>query len=191
MQYIEQSLNTLYKKGIVSFESLTELNKENLTEINLVETNISQTHFVSDLFTVKTAYEFIINNCPPKLDKQVLKSCDINNYLTENITYNKDMTAQIKDELLQSVSLASGMVQAGERIVDRGEIIDEYTYNVLRSLKIVYENKTGGNQRQGIILGGQFVLVFGIMCCMWLYLWSFRARNQITIRIYSSRLSRE
>ena len=42
MQYIEQSLNTLYKKGIVSFESLTELNKENLTEINLVETNISQ-----------------------------------------------------------------------------------------------------------------------------------------------------
>ncbi|MCE5227227.1 MAG: HDIG domain-containing protein [Porphyromonadaceae bacterium] len=176
MQYIEQSLNSLYKKGIVSFESLTELNKGNLTEINLVETNISQTHFVSDLFTVKTAYEFIINNCPPKLDKQVLKSCDINNYLTENITYNGDMTAQIKDELLQSVSLASGMVQAGERIVDRGEIIDEYTYNVLRSLKIVYENKTGGNQRQGIILGGQFVLVFGIMCCMWLYLWSFRAR---------------
>jgi membrane-associated HD superfamily phosphohydrolase len=87
------------------------------------------------------------------------------------------MTARVKDELLQNVSLASGMVQAGERIVDRGEIIDGYTYNVLRSLKIVYENKTGGNQRMGMILGGQFVLVMGIMLCMWLYLVVFPGKD--------------
>ena len=68
------------------------------------------------------------------------------------------------------------MVQAGERIVDRGEIIDNHTYNVLRSLKIVHETKSGGAQRQSIILGGQFVLVCGIIFCFWLYLWSFRLK---------------
>jgi putative nucleotidyltransferase with HDIG domain len=68
------------------------------------------------------------------------------------------------------------MVQAGERIVDRGEIVDNRTYNILRSLKIVHESKTGGNQRQGLMIGGQFVLVFGIIFCFWLYLWSFRSR---------------
>ena len=47
---------------------------------------------------------------------------------------------------------ASGMVQAGERIVDRGEIIDGYTYNVLRSLKIVYE------KRQEVISGWEMIL---------------------------------
>ena len=176
MQYIEHSLSNLYARGIVSYESLNQLNKDNYAEINVVENNVSKAHFVSDLFTVKTAYEFIINNCPPRLDKKVLKACDINNYLVENVSYDSTMTARVKDELLQNVSLASGMVQAGERIVDRGEIIDGYTYNVLRSLKIVYENKTGGNQRMGMILGGQFVLVMGIMLCMWLYLWSFRVK---------------
>ena len=68
------------------------------------------------------------------------------------------------------------MVQAGERIVDRERLLDNHTYNVLRSLKIVHETKSGGAQRQSIILGGQFVLVCGIIFCFWLYLWSFRLK---------------
>ena len=86
------------------------------------------------------------------------------------------MSDKIKEDMLQSVSIANGMVQAGERIVDRGEIIDNHTYNVLRSLKAIHEAKTGGTQTQGIILAGQFVLVFGLMFCFWLYLWSFRLK---------------
>lgn len=43
------------------------------------------------------------------------------------------MSDKIKEDMLQGVSIANGMVQAGERIVDRGEIIDNHTYNVLRS----------------------------------------------------------
>lgn len=174
MQYIESSLAKLYKSGIISSPDLENLKREDHSRINLLENNVSQSRFTSDFFTVKTAYEFIINNCPTRLDKSVLQSCDIDNYLTENISYDKDMSEKVKEDMLNSVSLANGMVQAGERIVDRGEIIDNQTYNVLRSLKIVHETKSGGAQRQSIIMGGLFVLVFGIMFCFWLYLWSFR-----------------
>lgn len=176
MQYIESSLNNLYKNGIIASQELDDLKKDNHERINLLENNIAHSRYVSDFFTIKTAYEFIINNCPPRLEKAVLQSCDINNYLTENIAYNKEMSEKVKDDMLRSVSLANGMVQAGERIVDRGEIIDNHTYNVLRSLKIVHESKSGGAQRQSIILGGQFVLVIGIIFCFWLYLWSFRLK---------------
>lgn len=174
MQYIESSLAKLYKSGIISSPDLENLKREDHSRINLLENNVAQSRFTSDFFTVKTAYEFIINNCPTRLDKSVLQSCDIDNYLTENISYDKDMSEKVKEDMLNSVSLANGMVQAGERIVDRGEIIDNQTYNVLRSLKIVHETKSGGAQRQSIIMGGLFVLVFGIMFCFWLYLWSFR-----------------
>lgn len=174
MQYIESSLAKLYKSGIISSPDLENLKREDHSRINLLENNVAQSRFTSDFFTVKTAYEFIINNCPTRLDKSVLQSCDIDNYLTENISYDKDMSEKVKENMLNSVSLANGMVQAGERIVDRGEIIDNQTYNVLRSLKIVHETKSGGAQRQSIIMGGLFVLVFGIMFCFWLYLWSFR-----------------
>lgn len=174
MRYIEKSLNDLYKKGIVSATGMDLLEKEKPEKVNLLTNNVSQSVNADNFFTVKTAYEFIINNCPENLDKNILKSCDINNYLTDNVSYDAATTQKVKDEKLQSVPLASGMVQAGERIVDRGEIIDNHTYNVLRSMKILYETKAGGTQRLGIMMAGQFVLVFGIMLCFGLYLWSFR-----------------
>lgn len=174
MQYIEHSLVSLYKKGIIDPSELETLKKGKYEHVNLIENSVAHLRYTSDLFTVKTAYEFVINNCPTHLDKAVLQSCDINNYLKENITYDEAMSEKVKNDMLRSVTPANGMVQAGERIVDRGEIVDNHTYNVLRSLKIVHETKTGGAERQSIILGGQFVLVLGIIFCFWLYLWSFR-----------------
>ena len=176
MQYVESSLHELYRNGIISTQDWDRLRKEERQRINIRENTVAQSRYVSDLFTVRTAYEFIINNCPASLDRAKLQSCDINDYLIENVTYDADMSEKVKNTLLQSVPIASGMVQAGERIVDRGEIIDNHTYNVLRSLKIVHEQKSGGSQTQGIILAGQFVLVFGLMFCFWTYLWSFRLK---------------
>lgn len=176
MQYIEKMLQQLYSNGIISPEEMEKLHAQGYSQINLLRNTVSSPHYVSDFFTVKSAYEFIINNCPSSLNRSLLQACDINNYLIENVSYDTEMSDRVKQELLQSVPISSGVVQAGERIVDRGEIIDSQTYNVLRSLKKVYESKSGGNQRHHLMLAGQIILVFGIIFCYWLYLWSFRIK---------------
>ena len=127
MQYVESSLHELYRNGIISTQDWDRLRKEERQRINIRENMVAQSRYVSDLFTVRTAYEFIINNCPASLDRAKLQSCDINDYLIENVTYDADMSEKVKNTLLQSVPIASGMVQAGERIVARGEIIDNHT----------------------------------------------------------------
>ena len=72
MQYIENSLVKLYKNGIISSQELDDLKKDKYERVNLLENNVAHSRYASDFFTVKTAYEFIINNCPPRLDKSVL-----------------------------------------------------------------------------------------------------------------------
>lgn len=176
MQYIERSLIQLYKNSMIAYQDMEELRKDSREKLKILENNISESRYISDLFTVRTAYEFILNNAPSTLDKDLLRACNINDYLTENLSYDKDMSERVLEDKLQAVPIASGMVQAGERIVDRGEIVDNHTYNILRSLKIIHESKTGTNQQQGLVIAGQFVLVFGIIFCFWLYLWSFRPR---------------
>lgn len=175
-QYIESALIRLYKNGILSPQALEELKRDKVERVNIVENNLSQPQYVSDMFTIRTAYEFILNNSPQSLDKTILQSCNINNYLTENVTYDKSMSERVLDEKLNSVGISNGMVQAGERIVDRGEIIDNHTYNVLRSLKIVHESKSGGTQILWIQTVGIVVLLVSVFLCFWLYLWSFRPR---------------
>ena len=176
MQYIERMLQQLYTSGIVSSQDWEKLHTEQYSQINLIRNTLSSPHYVSDLFTVKTAYEFIINNCPANLNRSLLQSCDINNYLVENVTYDAATSDKVRNELIQSVPISSGIIQAGERIVDRGEIVTPHTYNVLRSLKIIYESQSGGNQRHNLMLAGQVTLVFGLLFCYWLYLFSFRRK---------------
>jgi len=176
LHYMERSLGWIYQRGILRHDELEELREDSRSRIKMLKNNVAETKYVSDLFTVRTAYEYIIHNIPPYLHPDSLRACNIDSFLTENVAYDQEMSAKVKDDLLQSIPIANGMVQAGERIVDRGEIVDTHTYNVLRSLKIVHETKTGGNQHWGYILAGQSVLVIGIILCFWLYLWSFRPR---------------
>lgn len=175
-QYIESALIRLYKNGIISPQALEELKRDQVEQINIVENNLSRPQYVSDMFTIRTAYEFILNNSPNSLDKAILQSCNINNFLTENVTYDESMSDRVLAEKLNAVAISNGMVQAGERIVDRGEIIDNHTYNVLRSLKIVHENKAGGTQIIWIQMVGIIVLLVVLFFCFWLYLWSFRPK---------------
>jgi putative nucleotidyltransferase with HDIG domain len=172
---MERSLAWIYQRGMLRHDELEELRKDSRSRIKLLENNVAETKFVSDLFTVRTAYEYIINNVPSYLHPDSLRLCNIDSFLSENVSYDAEMSGKVKDDLLQSIPIANGMVQAGERIVDRGEIVDKHTYNVLRSLKMVHETKTGGGKLHwGYILAAQSILVCGLFLCFWLYLWSFR-----------------
>ncbi|MDR1116016.1 MAG: HDIG domain-containing protein [Tannerella sp.] len=174
--YIDKSLRGIYNKGIISSSELELMNKENRTRITVLTNSVADARPLTDFHSVKSAYEEIINNAPGYIDKDILKRCNINEYLTENIFYDPDASNKILEDLIRNVPLSGGMVQAGERIVDRGEVIDNHTYSVLRSLKIIHETKSGGAQRQNVIFIGQIVLVFGIMACFGLYMATFNSR---------------
>ena len=173
IRYIESQLTKFYDNGILSASELDSLQKEKPGRINTVRNNLSELRPVKDLYSTKTAYEAILDEAPNTIDPVILRSYNLHNYLTENITCDEHTSEKMLNELLQNVALSTGMVQAGERIVDRGEVVDGKTYLMLRSLKIVHETKSGGARRQGIIWIGQLILIFGILFCCGLYLASF------------------
>ncbi len=176
LRYIENSLRNAYNKGITSATDLEFMRKENRTRIHVLTNSISGVRNLSDIYSVKTAYEDIINNAPTYIEKDILTECNINEYLTENLLYDAETSNKILEDLIQNIPLSSGIVQAGERIVDRGEVIDKHTYSVLRSLKTIHETKSGGAQRQNIFLIGQFILIFGIFACFGFYLVTFNPK---------------
>jgi putative nucleotidyltransferase with HDIG domain len=173
LKYIDNAICDRYSKGIISSSQLELLKRENKTKINVLTNSVSEIKNSSDFYSVKSAYESIINGIPVYVEMNDLLKCNINEYLTDNIFYDKETSEKVLDEILQSIPISTGMVQAGERIVDRGEIVDSKTYNMLKSLKQVHETKSGGGKRQNTILFGLFVLILSILACFGLYLGSF------------------
>jgi putative nucleotidyltransferase with HDIG domain len=176
LKYIDNSLCDIYNQGIISSSQLELMMRKGKKKIKVLTNSLAETKNLSDLHSVKSAYEVIVNNVPPDVDGEDLKNCNINEYLAENIFYDGETSEKSLNELQQRIPVSTGMVQAGERIVDRGEVIDRKIYNVLRSLKQVHETKSGGTKRQNAILFGQFVLILGMLACFGLYLATFNPK---------------
>ncbi|MDR2473891.1 MAG: HDIG domain-containing protein [Tannerella sp.] len=77
------------------------------------------------------------------------------------------------DAAQDSIPLSDRTIQEGERIVDRGDVVNSRIFRVLSSLKNEYETQTFGKRRSTIIFIGQMLLIFTIFACFGLYLVRF------------------
>lgn len=172
--YVRNKLQSIYDTGIISSSEHDKLLSNNKETIRLRKEKVAKTRDVKSFYTFKSAYETIISDAPPSLDKDKLKSADINNYLQENIIYDAVTSEKAKNEFIQQVSPTLGMVQQGERIIGEGEIIDQNVYNILSSLKQVTEDRTGPGGRSNLITLGEFLLIAILMGAFYMYLLFFR-----------------
>ncbi len=155
--YLKDALKQIYSAGVVSSINSNEFNND--TIIRVVSNNLSKIRSISSLYTEKTAYLHILENADDPNRDTRLQKANIEEYIKANLSFDKQMTEKVKAEHMQRLSHSSGLIQAGERIVDRGEIIDNNTYNILRSLEESYANRAGSPNEQWLTITGQIVLV--------------------------------
>lgn len=172
--YIRNKLLNIYQKGIMSSTEHDKLIASKKRTLRLREGKEAKTKEVASFYTIKSAYEEIINNVPRSLDVNKLKSADVNNYLKENIIYDAATSEKAMNEFVQQVSPTLGMVQAGERIIGEGEIVDNNVYNILSSLKQVTQERSGTGGRSNLLVLGEFFLIAILMGSFYMYLLFFR-----------------
>jgi putative nucleotidyltransferase with HDIG domain len=78
------------------------------------------------------------------------------------------------NDLISSVAWAKGLMQNGQRIIDRGEIINEDTYDILNSLRQEWEKRSETVQEIRLTFMGQALLVSILVICFMIYLELFR-----------------
>ena len=163
---------SIYKKGIVSAEQFQKLKEENITHINCILPN-KVIHLIKteDIFSPKSAYQEFMASAPP-----LLHTYNLNLYLTQNLEYDSIISELSKRELLKNLSLTSGIIQTGERIIDRGEIVSEELYLILNSMKIEHDKRKASFQRSSLVLVGEIVVITGLIVLFFLYLYLFRPR---------------
>lgn len=172
-----QALRETYHKGIISSDDYTRLQSGTTKEIRIVQNNVAREMPVAELQSPREAYENIINRFPDSYSHHVLQNCNLNDYLNTNITFDSITTDRLKDNLLQRIALSDGIVQAGERIVDRGEIITPQTYRILKSLETVSLKKSTGNDHRGYTIVGQIIVFACLFAFFYLFLALFRPQT--------------
>ena len=171
---IEKMLKEMYKLGIISGSDMSILRGDSIKTFRLVNNTTASSHNVSQLTTVKEAYEKIMSSTSFQLIRTLLQKCNLNNYLTPNVEFDKERSDIAKKDLLSTISGASGYVISGQKIIDRGEIVNEGTYNILQSLKKEWSKKSDSPQEIRMTIGGQILFVSIFILCFMIYLELFR-----------------
>ena len=174
LRYIERTLKRIYERGVLSVQDAQLLAEDSIQHIRLVDKNVATNQEVNELFTVKGAYEYLLNADTLHYNKRVLQTCNLDNYLTSNVTYDLEKSEAALQELLSRVVWGKGLVQTGQKIIDRGEIINEDTYDILRSLRQEWEKRSESVQEIRMTFMGQALLVSILILCFMIYLELFR-----------------
>ncbi|MEQ2970970.1 HD family phosphohydrolase [Phocaeicola vulgatus] len=175
VRYIERTLKALYEDGIIAGNDLKRMEEDSIIAIRLVDKNVATSRFIDQLYTVKEAYEYLLNADTTHYKKKILQQCNLNDYITPNLVYDEEKSEAAQKDLLSNISWANGFVLNGQKIIDRGEIVDEQTYNILESLRKEWEKRCDSVQEKRLTLAGQILYVGIFLFCFMAYLELFRA----------------
>ena len=172
--HIQLNLDKIYEKGIIDTQELSKLKADSIQSIMLAENNTARPVKVASLLTVKEAYKELIHTDIAQFDLHILQQCNLQDFISPNMVYDKEKSQVAEQELLATVSWSSGMVINGTKIIDRGEIIDQHTYNILQSLSKEMEKRSETAAQKRLTLAGQILFVSILVTLFILYLDLFR-----------------
>lgn len=168
----KEVLSTIYERGI-----LQPFDREELEygDILLTTKGISTPVQVSDYHSIASATEVVrdaFRNQPEEVQKVVVPA--VLEQLQYSIYYDQKTTASYLQSQIEGIVPTRGVVQEGELIIFKGNIVDEEKFAKLNSLKLSYQGSY--NSRYGFfyLLAGQLLQIGLLFAVLYIFLMQFR-----------------
>ena len=174
MSIISNRLQSLYQQGIIDQKEYTTLMVDTSSMIRIVNDKQASSVSVMEVYSPKVAYEQLFQDAKLAPVRSILQKCNLNEYITPNLTYDNERSEASKNDLLAGIPLASGVVQKGEKIIGRGDIVTDRTYRIIESFKRENELRNEDIKQNHLSLFGQILYVFIMVLGFTIYLSLYR-----------------
>lgn len=171
---VARQMQEIYQMGIINTNEYNNIFKDSTSMIRFVSGKNAKSLKVSSFYSTIAAYEHIFANEKLAAQRAILSRCNLNNYIEANIVYDKEKSDAEKNDLLSSIPLASGMVMSGQKIIDRGEIVNDYTCHVLNSFDKEMKRRSSTQDEIMTTFIGQILFVLILVMMFTSYLTLFR-----------------
>ena len=152
---VSSNPSALYVVSLAEMERLVSLG---CSRVSVLENKMSTLVSMQNIYTPKTAFQLTNKEYAP------------------NLLYDSITSQNVLDQLLSTISLTHGMVQAGAKIIDSGEIVTEDIYRQLDSYAAAKEQQNVSH-RQSLVssFGGAICIIF-FLVVFYLYLFTYRRK---------------
>ncbi len=179
---LDSVLVRVYAKGVVRVPD-EYLSQSKGLELMVIDNNLAEPYSINEFYTLRMAYQLSHNKLLAELKKYGVNDVAASNFVAElklnaflepNIVFDVDRTQNEQENVLKNISLTEGIVLSGQKIIDKGELVDEIALKKLESYKKEYENRIGTMSEHNIIYAGQIIITFILIMSLYLFLYLFR-----------------
>ncbi len=144
---------------IVSLQDMETLRKEGYSRISIVQNRTSTVYPLAQVYTPGKAWE---------------RFGEPYNEVRPNIQQDTALTNTMRAKLLASIAPTQGVIQTGEKIIDRGEIVTEQDYQILESLRRAYADESVSQHQRILSIAGESIMICLFIALFVIYLYVFR-----------------
>jgi len=178
-------LEHLYSRGIVEVSDILERVRDEGRFIVILKSNIAEQTEYTDVFTLKSAYEYIVSELNTFKDNEedgnnpedivFFDELNLSNFVRPNLFYDEETSTKVKESLVNEISVTLGMVQANQLIISKGEVVSDSKFRILESLRQEHESRLGSASNYYLKLLGSSLLVIASILMLYLFLLHFRS----------------
>ena len=173
---ITDVLNDIYATGVIERHPVLEGMEIDLLSVMVVRNTMAEEIRYRDFYTERSAYVHLVNRLeqvnPGSL--AILNRLTLSEYLHPNLLYDEEMTSMVRLANLEDLTLTQGMMQAGQRIIARGELVSNANFQVIESLRREYESNPNVGKNYLVVYSGQFLLISLVFMALFWFIYYFR-----------------
>ncbi len=179
---IDSLFARVYDKGVISFTE-DYADQKNTMELMLVKENLAEPFLATEFFTLRSSYVYITKELAKEIAlstndfasvEKFISELPISNVLRPNVLIDNSRTEQERDNQLKNMSVTNGFVLSGQKIIDKGEMIDAVALKKLNSYKKEYEARVGSFSEYNIVFAGHILITLLFLTGIYLFLYLYR-----------------
>ena len=177
-ELLANNLRNVYGQGVISIDDKNWMQKMSLDGIMIIyPDNTAKECLLEEVMTPREACSVVEQALmSANISPEMVKAIKVSKYISSNLVVNEDKTEAARLRLTNSVMPTAGMVQQGEKIVDKGEVVTEDIDLMLQSLKRVSQEDKDTRIASFWTVFGDIILIMGFYVLLWIYLMFFRPK---------------
>ncbi len=163
-------IDRIYSGGVIDARTASIIGRGELPEVKFNVDNVNVARPTASFLSQRDAYALIDSIFRDNPERGRIQALGLSNVLNPNVIEDTRATDQYRENLIQPIVAAVGVIQQGERIIDRGDRVSPQLFQVLKSYELALE-KVGNHDRnrQVYTILGQVMFVVCLFGLLYIY----------------------
>ena len=176
LPHLQEKLRHIYSIGILDGEENARLGENKPRMVRVYYGNESSVRPFTQLYSEKTAYEYLVSEEDSvHYNHNLIRGLDLTKYVSPNLTYDAEKSQQQRLEVDGRLVRTMGVVLQGQKIVDKGQIVDDEVMDILLSWEQHRKEHTLSTREKVSRFGGRAVYAAILVVLLLMYFQQFRS----------------